>query len=379
MSAINDHRNYYEIHRDEYIRIANAVRLHFANEKSRFGSGILSLILDYIEPYVVRADPYSFCRNNIMKIARAMEAGSINNKSEYYKMPLNCIDTIAKFMMPVVVISEPIPCAITTIGRIHNFNYNQKELYDNAKADGNILSIGNQSGFIIAEGQVDPRQQPIKNKQGRPPKKTKCHLFGTSQTTFRVTTPERPNKVFCVKVFQSNVSFETLGGLFVDCRDTRDVNNTVLCEMKRALNRPELEIEDFHATMRNYRCQLTRGYNICVGRVQEIVDELHETTHPNVTCSVNINRYPSAIIEIKVSNHTSKKKKIVAKIFQSGKLNIDSCVFYEHLYDTYKFLNWMFITYRERLLYIPPTSDMEEDSDYYYEQLRVSRPPDILI
>jgi hypothetical protein len=370
-------RNHYEIDRDQYIDIAKSFKRQF--EYTKFGVGITDLILCYINPYIVRANPYAPDKNTLMRLARAMEAGSINEKSQFYKVSLKCIGTIIEFLTPAVIITEPIPCAITTIGRIYNFNYNQKELYDNAKAGGNILSIGNQSGFIIADGEDDPRQQPMKNKQGRPSKKTKCHLFGTSQTTFRVRTPLRANKIFCVKVFQSNVSFETLGGLFVDCRDTRDVNNIVLCEIKRALKRPDLIIEDFHATMRNYRCQLTGGYNICVGKIQEVVDELHETTHPNVSCSVNINRYPSAIIEIKVENHTSKKKKIVAKIFQSGKLNIDSCVFYEHLFDTYRFLNWMFLTYADRLLYIPPTPDIEEDSDYYYEQEGVIRPPDILI
>ena len=372
----NDNRNHYEIGRDEYFGIAKVFKLQC--KYTKFGVGITGLILSYINPYIISADPYTPDKNTMMHIARAMEAGSINEKSIFYNVPLSCINTIIEFAMPTVIISEPIPCAITTIGRIYNFNYDQKVLYDNAKASGNILSIGNQSGFIIAEGEDDPRHRPEKNKQGRPSKKTKCHLFGTSQTTFRVRTPLRANKIFCVKVFQSNVSFETLGGLFVDCRDTRDVNNIVLCEMKRALKRPDLIIEDFHATMRNYRCQLTGGYNICVGKIQEVVDELHETTHPNVSCSVNINRYPSAIIEIKVENHTSKKKKIVAKIFQSGKLNIDSCVFYEHLFETYRFLNWMFLTYIDRLLYIPPTQENEEDSDYYYKKEGVSKPPEFL-
>ena len=382
----DDKRNYYEVERDRY----NIFAAEFIVQSSEFqlGVGITYLILGYISPYVVRADPYAADRDNVYGLSRKMVAATNNASSIFVGVPLKCIDTITAFLMPEVVMSEPIPCAITTIGRIYNFNYSQQELYDKAQASGNILTIGNQAGFIVAEDAIDPRNPPAKNKHGRPSKKTKCHLFGTSQTTFWVKTPLRPGKTFCVKVFQSNVSFETLGGLFVDCRDIKDVNNTVLEEMKRALDRPDLAIEGFHATMRNYKCKLNGNYNVCVGNVPGVIDDINNgnpnidatvNITPSVTCSVNINRYPSAIIEIKVVNHTSKKGILILKIFQGSKINIDSCTRPEHLNEGYRFLNELFIKHKSRLVYTPQTSADEYDSDYYYEQAGVKPPSRCLV
>jgi hypothetical protein len=383
---MNDKRNYYEVERDQFIPFA----AEFIKQIScyQLGVGIADLILGFISPYVVRADPYTPDRERTYDLSRKMVGASSNSLSIFAGVPLSCIDSITNFMLPDVVMTEPIPCAITTIGRIFNFNYSQQELYDNAQATGNISVIGNQSGFIVAEGSIDPRNPPAKNKHGRPSKKTKCHLFGTSQTTFWVKTPLRPGKTFCVKVFQTNVSFETLGGLFVDCRDIKDVNNTVLEEMKRALNRPELVIEGFHATMRNYKCKLNGDYHICVGNVPGVIDDINTgnpsidvtvNVSPSITCSVDYNRYPSAIVEIKVANHTSKKGILILKIFQGSKINIDSCTIPEHLNEGYRFLNELFIKYKSRLVYSPQTAADEYDSDYYYKQAGVASPPECLV
>jgi imidazoleglycerol phosphate dehydratase HisB len=94
---------------------------------------------------------------------------------------------------------------------------------------------------------------------------------------------------------------------------------------------------------------------------------------------VDINRYPSAIIEIIEKGHTSKKGKIVIKVFQSGKINIDSIIEYEHIYTTYRFFNELIIKHGKYILYIPATSDDEYDSEHYYEEIGIEPPPADLV
>lgn len=373
--ATIEKKNVYEIDRDEFKHIKTEFERVCIDTNSPLLGGMMNVVLEFLAPYVCRFDPYAFDNRNIALMGRAFTAATKNAQSSFYMLTGSNIELIMRYLEPEVLMTEPIPCAITTICHIHNFDYSQQELFDNARVGGNIHSIGNQSGFLVAEGAIDPRSRPKKNKQGRPCKHKSNVLFGTSQTTFRVETPLREKgKIFAVKVFQKNVSFETLGGLYVDCRDTKDVNNIVLEEMKRALNRPDLFISDFHASMRNYRFKLKGPYNIRVFKVLAIFQQMRRTTHPYIYCDVDINRYPSAIIEIDVENHTSKKKKLTTKIFQSSKINIDSVVYYAHIYDWYRFMNDFFIKYKDEVLYIPPTED-GFDSDYYYEQDGVEPPP----
>jgi hypothetical protein len=370
-----DKRNVYEIKRDGYNALSQ-----YIHEINLFESpGIVELVLSFIQPYVRFADPYERERQNVYDMSRQMYSLSRRETGIWTGMPSIAVNKISEFLMPMCILSEPIPCAITTMARIHNFNYDQKILFDNARAEGNIESIRNKAGLIMAEGKSENILPVCKNKHGRPPKVNKHKLFGTSQTTFTVKTPYRTDKIFAVKVFQGNVNLETLGGIYVDCRDTRDINNTVLHELQRALNRPDIRIDEFRATMRNYRFRIVGNRNISIYRVDEIISELHATTHQHISCSVDINKYPSAIIEIQVENHTSKKKKIIIKVFQSGKINLDSNIYYEHVYDWYRFINKFFIQYADRVLYIPPSVEDDLDSDHYYEAAGVTPPPEALV
>jgi hypothetical protein len=365
-----DKRNHYEIKRDNYSDISKVVKECYIFENI----GIVHLVLSYLQPYALYADPYERERQSVYHLSRQMYA-SHKYRSIWEKIPSMVINKITQFLLPFCIMSEPIPCAITTMGRIHNFNYNQQELYDNAIAEGDIESIHNKAGIILAEGKTENVLSVGKNKHGRPSKKQKCKLFGTSQTTFKVKTKYRKNKIFAIKVFQGDVNLETLGGVFVDCRDTRDTNNTILYELQRSLNRPDIIINEFRATMRNYRFRILGKRNICIAKVNKIIAKMHNTTHPKISCSVNINKYPSAIIEIQVDNHASKKKKIIIKVFQSGKINLDSNIYYEHVYDWYRFINEFFIQYSKEVLYLPHTAEDDYDSDYYYEKAGVLPPP----
>lgn len=377
--ADNNKCNFYEDERDVFNKIV-AIATPILKTRG-FGSGVMSLVLDFIRPYIYRANPYFLDKCYVRGIARRMEAGSRDPKSPLFGLPINCTDNIASFLMPRVVLTSPVPCAITTIAHIRNFNYVQSELIKNVKAEGNIISIGNTAGFVIKAGEKDPRDVPIRNKQGRPSKKPKNYLFGTANTAFRVKTPiiRGNEKVFTVKVFQNDVNLETLGGLYVDCSDTRDVNRTVLNELRRACDRPDLRLSGFRATMRNYKFKLKGDYNIRINRMEDIIDKMRREGNTNITCSVNIDRYPSAIIGIDVPNHTSKKKKLTIKIFQSSKINLDSVIYYDdHICVWYKFLNEFFLRFHNELLY---TSSYESDydSDYYYKLEGVNPPPRELV
>jgi hypothetical protein len=370
-----DGRNMYEIERDEYHAI-EGVALESAAAKW-LGIDAIYIILDCLAPYAYTEQPYMpeiLEWRDIMSAIRSSQLGTINR----------AVKIISEYMKPIILLSEPIPCAITTIGKIPGFDYDQATLMaaitargDAGLIDKRILAAANTKGVWIQPGIIDPRTK-AKSKHGRPAKSSGYRLFGTSQTTFWVKTHHRSaEKVFAVKVFQKNVNFETLGGLWADCRDTRDVNNTVLQEIKQSLDNPNIELSGFCASMRNYRFKLLTEQNIHLIRLFNIFRDMHATTHPNIFCEVDISRYPSAIVEIDVPNHTSKKKRITLKIFQSGKINLDSCVFPEHVTYWYRFINDFFIAHPE-VLHYPPTED-EYDSDYYYEKAGVEPPPRELV
>jgi hypothetical protein len=367
-----DGRNMYEIERDEYHELEKLLLNVLA-----IGIDAIFIVLDYVAPYAVVEQPY-------MPEIRAWR----ESMSEVRKTPIGgvsrAVTIIRDYLEVPVLLSEPIPCAITTIGKIQDFDYDQLALITAITergalglVDKRILAVANTKGVWIQPGIVDPRTK-AKSKHGRPPKSSGYQLFGTSQTTFWVKTNHRAaDKVFAVKVFQKNVNFETLGGLWADCRDTRDVNNTVLEEIKCSLSRPDLVLSGFCASMRNYRFKLLTGQSIHLFKLYDIFHQMRMTTHPNIFCEVDIGRYPSGIIEIDVPNHTSKKKRLTIKCFQSGKINLDSCVFQEHVTTWYKFINQFMNDYPEALYY--PATEDEYDSDYYYQQAGVEPPPRELV
>lgn len=369
-----DGRNMYEVERDEFRLIeCELSRIDLA---SKIGIDTVSIVLDAIAPYAYLEHPYMpeirQWRDTLGLVRRKLNATT------------RAINIIGGYMKPAIVLSEPIPCAITTIGKIRDFDYDQQELMSaitirgqSGLVDKQILAVANTKGVWIQPGIVDPRTK-AKSKHGRPARSSGYRLFGTSQTTFWVKTKHRSSdKVFAVKVFQKNVNFETLGGLWADCRDTRDVNETVLDEIRKSLAKPDLVLSDFCASMRNYRFKLLTGQNIHLLKLYDIMREMRETTHPNIFVELDISRYPSSIIEIDVPNHTSKKKRITIKVFQSSKINLDSCVFREHVDTWYKFIN-KFIVDHPEVTYFPAVED-EYDSDYYYDDAGVEPPPRELV
>lgn len=378
--------------------------------------GISNIILWYLEPYVVRSMPYIDEFRNIDSIGRQF--------SKF--LPGLAVKSICEFAYPNIMMSPPIPCTLTTNGTIKNFNFTPDELISNVKVKlPYIESIGNIAGWLIAEGAPDPRNKKKSKKQlmkmakSSKSKSRSNNLFGTAQTTFRVKTKFRRNdKVFAVKVFQamkikfceftdnviihskqypkfdmeiaqrldsgsqllrqwaeSNVILETLGGLYVNCKDTKDVNNIVVNEIARALNRPDIKLSNFRATMRNYsKFSVTKSRQVDLQTAFDLLKTYKSDIFNNIRPRFNANKAPALNIEIIVLNHTSKKKTITIKIFQSGKIEIDSIVFYSHMINAYKFINKFIHDNRDDVLYTPITKH-EYDSDYYYDNYNILAAP----
>lgn len=376
-AVAKDGRNMYEVERDEYHKIESLVL--GSAMRAFLGIDATYVILDCLAPYAYTEQPY-------MPEIRAWRGIMAEvRRSQLKNMPANVLEIISAFLEVRVLLSEPIPCAITTIGKIPGFDYDQATLIKAIQergalglVDKRILAAANTKGIWVQSGIADPRTK-AKSKHGRPAKATSGYqLFGTSQTTFWVKTNHRSvDKTFAVKVFQRSVNFETLGGLWADCRDTRDVNNTVLDEMKASLVRPDIEISNFCASMRNYRFRILTGQNIHLHKLYDVICEMRATTHPYIFAELDISRYPALIIEIDVENHTSKRRRITIKAFSSGKLNLDSCVYPEHVTRWYKFMHSLFTDHPE-ILYHPAVDD-EYDSDYYYEKMGVTPPPRELV
>lgn len=370
-----DMRNMYEIERDIW-----HVELTAARESRLLdivGNDLLNVIMDFIAPHACTVQPYykEFQSDTAAMLEMRRTHGS--------HLGPTVLDIISEYMQPLILVSEPIPCAITTIGMIRDFDYKQDALMKAIKSRGRlglidrrILAVANTTGVWVRPGIEDPRAKHI-SKHGRPVKNSGYRLFGTSQTTFWVKTYHRTaTKVFAIKVFQRNVNFETLGGLWVDCRDTRDVNSIVLTEIRACLEQPNIDITEFSASMRNYRFRLLGDQHVNMRRIYDIFRDLR-ATRPEIFCDLDIKRYPSVIIAIDEPNHTSKKKQITIKIFQSGKVNLDSCVFPEHVEYWYRFINDFFIAHPDAV-YTPAQTD-GYDSDYYYRAAGVNPPPRELV
>lgn len=370
-----DMRNMYEIERDIWhVERDAAGQSHLM---TALGNDLFNTIMDFLAPYACTVQPYY---NEFRDDTAAMLEMLRFHGPHLGHTVLNLV---SEYMQPLILISEPIPCAITTIGMIRDFDYKQDILMKAIKARGRlglidrrILAVVNTTGVWVRPGIEDPRAKHV-SKHGRPVKNAGYRLFGTSQTTFWVKTYHRTaTKVFAIKVFQRNVNFETLGGLWVDCRDTRDVNSIVLTEIRACLDRPDIDITEFSASMRNYRFRLLGNQQVNMRRIYDIFREMR-ATRPEIFCDLDIKRYPSVIIAIDEPNHTSKKKQITIKIFQSGKVNLDSCVFPEHVEYWYRFINDFFINHPD-VVYTPAQTD-GYDSDYYYHLLGVNPPPRELV
>jgi hypothetical protein len=405
--------NVYEDEYEQYLKL-NAMVAHIFSTTD-FVGGITELIMNFLEPYVVYSDPYSTDVAVAQSYARKLKN----------RLPSRAVNKILEFMMPNRIMTPPIPSTITTSGYIKNFNFDSKALIDAVEpCPPHIESIGNIAGWKIGKGCPDPRNRRPKVSQGKPAGTKSKSLFGSAQTTFRVHTPLREkSKIFAVKVFraamryyinidgtilydktikgllflatnkirelnpaysaieiqsklngakqwtQENVVIETLGGLYIDCRDTFDANRIVIEEMRRALNRPDIEIEDFHASMRNYsRFGIVDGLGIDLKKASAIFEK-----YDHIKTTFDINNYPSIILSIKVERHTSKKQCISVKIFPSGLLTIVSIVRYEHLLYVYRMLNDILIKHRSEICYHKKLTH-DYDSDYYYREAGVEAP-----
>lgn len=410
--------NFYEHNMNDFIALREVFFEAIEKVSPDLMGGVAHIILWYLEPYAFRSMPLIDDHRMIESVGR-----------QFLKvLPGTAVKSIIDFAYPNMIMSVPIPCTITTNGTIKNFNYDTKQLIDSVHVDRNsIESVGNIDGWVVAPGAPDPRnkKKPKKQKSANRLGKSKngrggTHLFGTAQTTFRVKTKHRePTKVFAVKVFQAmkiefvkfsdgsvinskqypkfelelhkmvtendiklekrwsefNVILETLGGLHVDCLDTKDVNNIVAKEISRALGVPELTISNFHASMRNYsKFSIISGMNVDLKLAFIRLKEYGSGTFRKVRPIFNPNTSPALNVEIMPDRHTSKKKTITVKIFRSGKIEIDSVVFYEHIVNAFKFLNKFFLDNKSDVLYMPLTSH-DYDSDYYYEKCGVSSAP----
>jgi hypothetical protein len=375
-AVAKDGRNMYEIERDEYHEIESLV-LESAL-KVVIGVDAMWIVLDCLAPYAYTEQPY------MPEILAWRATMSEVRRSDIRDMPPLVLEIVSAFLEARILLSEPIPCAITTIGKVNDFDYDQAALIAAIQERGalglvnpKILAVANTKGIWIQPGIIDPRTK-TKSKHGRPSKPSGYQLFGTSQTTFWVKTKFRADtKVFCVKAFQKHVSLETLGGLWADCRDTKDVNNTVLNEMKASLGAPDIAISHFSASMRNYRFKLLTGQNIHLLRLYDVFAEMRATTHPYIFAQLDVAKYPALILEIDVENHTSKRKRLAIKVFSSGKLNLDSCVYQEHVTRWYKFVHSIFVDHPGVLYY--PALEEEYDSDYHYKKAGVTPPPQELV
>ncbi len=384
-------RNMYEAERDAHTAMSDAV--HSSDATRVMTADIASVFLEYVAPYICRYSPYARDARYWAHYGRWLLGAAADPRTlvaRLWAAPSGATAIIARilsFVRPRMMLTEPVPCTITTIGKVDNFDYEQDVLLAALKARGaagladpRIRWARNPAGLYLAAAEPDPASVRAAGRNGRPAKPASSLLFGKSQTTFSVRTAHRDaGKRFAVKVFQRHVSFETLGGLWVDCRDTRDVNETVLGEIRACLGRPDLVISDFTASMRNYRFELLGGYNIRLAEVARILQELWRNGRRELFCTFDPIRYPAAIISIDVPNHTSRKKQLMIKLFQSGKINLDSCVHYEHVYTWYRFLNDFFATHAADVLYVPPRDGDEYDSDYYYRAAGVEPPPDEVV
>jgi hypothetical protein len=107
-----DNRNHYEIERDNFYTFS--IEIIDICTDLKLGIGLINNILDFLRPYACTADPYYAEYQKIYELSRFMEAGTMDPNMVFYGINNKCIKQITEFLMPNVLFTEPIPCAITT-------------------------------------------------------------------------------------------------------------------------------------------------------------------------------------------------------------------------------------------------------------------------
>lgn len=300
------------------------------------------------------------------------------------------------------------PSTLTSKGRFTNISFNEEDIIDmlTTPNGGYITQIGCNYGVLTNPNPlyVKPEVRVRLSNRGRKPKnkpKTRRKLQGSgkyfsSQITFEIFNPI-VNKIYKIKLFR-NGGFQVPGVINPDMSDLVMPMFVLREYLRSEFIDDKIEIEYFISVMRNYISKLID--NSLLIRLNELEYIFKKYKNDNqdslfniidqskliIVCQKSkdvvkeyIGKYDNSICMAEIQNNCERyfglivkfyrpvpwkiNKRTTIKILRSGKINIDGGNSIEESFELYHWLENIFNTYKDAILYNPNYVEIYDD-DY---------------
>ena len=293
------------------------------------------------------------------------------------------------------------PSTLTASGRLSNILIMEEDFIKQAPVPtGSILKICCNFGKKINPDYKSPVRAKT-SRRGRKPKNKlpkKRRVQGTgeyfnSQVTFYIRVPDKNE--YLIKLFR-NGTFQVPG---VQNPAMTDLVQPVLIlrdYLRAAFNRDDINVIDFRALMRNYKCRIIHHnkYRIYVDKLEQFINmekysdrnrqfvehfckhiadeniardmrEFIGNYNPMNMAEItyNIDRSGSLVPKFYRPTKIDSNKKITVKLLKKGKINFDGGISQEEIEELYHWFEYIYIKYKKEIMCDIETIKDSDDSD----------------
>jgi hypothetical protein len=304
-----------------------------------------------------------------------------NKKIKYLKSTLN----------NKLILSNLKTSTLTVKGKMSNILFDEKILIKQLSIPtGYINKIKSKYGTLI-NPEYKEQEPPKPSTRGRKPDKKKEKKFFNTQITFYIA--KEPKNIYIIKLFRNGV-FQVSGIKFKTMSDLIPIAN-ILKEYLILNIKKDIQIIEFKAVMRNYKCHIKNSNSLISLKKMEnllkqekqnanynyIIDALIQDNIKSETYNLlkeyisgynlmniaEITYISGKSLNIKLYRHKPDhlEKKITIKIYIKGKINFDGFNSQIEVEEAYYWLNYIFKKY-ENIILIDKNSiknEAEEDTD----------------
>jgi len=340
--------------------------------------------------------------------------GTIIDSHEEFKNRINFLKTL---IQPEQQLFTPLqPSTLTAQGLMSNISFNEQECIKTlSKPSDHILMIGCNYGEIIHPKFKKPIEKKISSR-GRKPKPRKIKKrktqgngkYFSSQITFLIEHPDPPHNLYKIKLFRNGV-FQVPGILNPDMGDLVKPIKILRDYLAHNFNQ-NVQIMNFMAVMRNYKCALTNPfYHVDLERLEELLfkekidvdnenflnymlrdisykyrekikDIVGNFNPMNIAeMTYNTDRCFCLIIKFYRPNILDAKKKTTIKLLKKGKINFDGGNSQQEIDELYYWLQYIYVKYQKEILFDirtmfdeTDTSECSQESIYDDPSLQVT-------
>jgi len=248
------------------------------------------------------------------------------------------------------------PSTLTIQGYFDDVYFDEKDLIHGIAPVGRILKLECNYGTSVNPDFKDPKLVKKSNRGRKPKKKKRTNrriqgngLHFNSQITFWVQSLNGL-KIYKVKVFR-NGTLAIPGGLSPDLSDVKEIVSVVQSSLEDYIV-DTIVLRELYPIMRNYKFEIMGGFYINMPVLHNLFVQKKEE-HSIVNINYDVERYPGLIIKFNTPTKRNPKKRTTIKIFQRGKVNIDSAISEEGALYYYNWLSSFYTTHAEQILYKP--------------------------